>query len=592
VTPTVVVGQHVMSEVGNVPGAPPIRRLGGRSETGSLRPQRFAVIAAASFVARSGRDPFAARAGLRSLGADPSFSVNCRRKTPMMSLSMLCREPDGGATKTALDAPTFFADLNLDQIVDAITAGKAEYDLKPFFYRSLNDIDAIHYRHEIMQDLENAILFESVRCFANAMRTLRDCLAQAGKLHFKYQKQAWFLDAMQVYCDAIQHFRSSLAVADLRSRGFLAFRAYLTTYIDSAAFDAVRSDTQAIKAALSKVRYCVLIKGDTVKVRKYASEIDYSANVEQTFERFKQGAAKDYRVSFSKWPAMNHIEEKVLELVSKLYPDDFSRLGAYCTEYRNCLDDTVVSFDREIQFYVACLEYVATFNRAGLMFCYPTLSASSKDVRDYGAFDLALAQKLIVEKSPIVCNDFRLDGAERAFVVTGPNQGGKTTFARTFGQLHYLASLGCPVPGREARLCIFDRIFTHFEKKENIKNLRGKLQDDLIRVHGMLEQATQNSIVIMNEIFTSTTLHDAIYLSHEIMKWIADRDLLCVWVTFVDELASFGRQTVSLVSTVDPDRPGQRTYKIIRRPPDGLSYAVAIAEKHRVTYDALKERIQ
>jgi len=76
------------------------------------------------------------------------------------------------------------------------------------------------------------------------------------------------------------------------------------------------------------------------------------------------------------------------------------------------------------------------------------------------------------------------------------------------------------------------------------------------------------------------------------MEEIIALDLLGVWVTFIDELAAFGEQTVSMVSTIVPDNPTQRTYKIMRRPADGLSYAMSIAEKHRVTYEYIKERVR
>ena len=123
-----------------------------------------------------------------------------------------------------------------------------------------------------------------------------------------------------------------------------------------------------------------------------------------------------------------------------------------------------------------------------------------------------------------------------------------------FGQLHYLAALGVPVPARDARLFLADRVFVHFEKEEDIATLRGKLDDG--RAHArILEHATANSVVVINEIFASTTLADAITLGERMLQQIIDLDCLAVLVTFIDELATLAPQTVSMVATVEADDP-------------------------------------
>lgn len=510
----------------------------------------------------------------------------------MAFCSILFEHPEERTRAETREAPDFFVDLNLDQVVDAIAAGKGEYNLKPLFYTSLTNVDAIEYRHEIMRDLENETLLTHITDFAQRMRSMREHLAQANKLHYQYQKETWFLDAVEIYCDAVSRLSGDLTLADLRSRGLLAFRAHVAAYTGSGRFTSLLEDTRKLKSDVSTVKYSVLIKDDSFTVRNYESETDYSAEVGQTFEKFKQGAAKAYAVKFFDQPAMNHIEAHVLEFVSRLYPDVFRALDDYCTFNAAFLDETIAALDREIQFYVAYLDYVSTFKRAGLTICYPEISSADKEIYDEDGFDVALAHKLIAENSPIVCNDFHLHGEERILVVSGPNQGGKTTFARTFGQLHYLASLGCPVPGTRARLFLFDRLFTHFEREADIENLRGELEDDLIRIHDILDHVTSRSVIIINEIFTSTTLSDAVFLGKKVMQRIAELDALCVCVTFLDELASLSEKTVSMVSTVVPENPTVRTFKIVRRPASGLAYAISIAEKHQLTYERLKERIR
>jgi DNA mismatch repair protein MutS len=491
----------------------------------------------------------------------------------------------------ATEAPEFFADLNCDQIVDAVTAGKDEYDLKPFFYAPLRRVEAIHYRQEIMKDLECRSVYQCITSFAGRMRDVRDHLTNRQKAHYQEQKQSWFLDGVEIYCDTIEYLAAGLSASNLKSRGLISFRDYLQHYAHSDRFHSILTQTKTLKSKLAAIKYCVLIRPGGFMVRKCESEADYSTEVEETFEKFKQGAAKDYRVKFPGGVDMNHIEGKILEFVAKLYPDTFAPLSGFCDVNENFIDATVATFDREVQFYVAYLEYIAGLKRGGLQFCYPKVSDKTKEVFNFDGFDVALAQRLLNEKSPLVCNDFCLKDEERILVVSGPNQGGKTTFARTFGQLHYLANLGCPVPGREAQLFLFDRLFTHFEKQEKVENLRGKLEDDLVRVREILGGATSESIIILNEVFTSTTVQDETYLSERVMEKVIELDVLCVWVSFVDELASYGPQVVSMMSTVVPENPAVRTFKIMRRPADGLAHAMAIAEKHRVTYEAIRKRI-
>jgi DNA mismatch repair protein MutS len=490
------------------------------------------------------------------------------------------------------DDRSFARDLNLDQVVAAIAGDRDERDLiTETLFTHLRNADAVRYRQEVFRDLDDPALLGEIRRFSDRMAEVRAHLSQLESMRYRYQREGWLLDAAAIYCEAVRELTGHLASARIGSRALLAFRDYLASYAALAGFTALTRDTKDGKDALGRIRYCTRIRGNRVEVTRYDGQPDYSAVVLKTFERFKQGAVKDYLIRYRIWPGMNHVTAQILQLVARLFPEEFAALDEYCARHAGFLDEGIRRAHQELQFYLAYLDYIGPLRAAGLRFCYPEVSASSKDVHAASTFDLALARKLVTQGTPVVTNDFRLEGRERIAVVTGPNQGGKTTFARTFGQLHHLAEVGCPVPGSAARLFLFDRLFTHFEREEDLAARTGKLEDDLIRIGVILRAATPDSIVILNETFASTTTDDARFLGTKLLTKVMRLDALCVYVTFVDELASLGEQVVSMMSTIAPENPAERTYKVVRKPADGLAYALAIAEKHGLTYQRLRERI-
>jgi hypothetical protein len=509
---------------------------------------------------------------------------------PTFSSILFDTDTENLPTLTA-EEPTCFRDLNLDQILATVTSGREEYQLSEYFYTSLSDVDGVRYRQAVYADVGIDTVHAHVKAFAEGMRVHREALAQVRKLHSARQRQFWLLGAITGYLHTVHTLADALEGDDLASSGMRAFRDWLRAYVSGDTFRGLEKQSAQVWAALDAIEYTMHIDGLKVSVSPGAPDPDYSAEVEATFARFQQGETESHLTSFRTWVEVDVVEENVLALVAGLYPNEFRALDAFITaQIDRYVDPLVVRLDREFQFYLSYRDHLSRLSAAGLTFCTPTVSGN-KAVRAQDTFDLALADKLATTHSPIVTNGFELGEQERVIVVTGANQGGKTTFSRTFGQLHWLANLGLPVAGSEASLFLFDDLFTHYEKQEDINSLHGKLEDELVRIHEILETATASSIIIMNEIFNSTTLDDAVLLGTAVLRQIIDRDILCLCVTFIDELTTLSDTTVSMVAAVDSTDPTSRTFHLERRPADGLAYAVALADKYGLNHDHMLERI-
>lgn len=494
-----------------------------------------------------------------------------------------------------VDVPSYFKDLNLDQIFTPILKSQKNFNLDNFYYTPLHDPEIIIYRQDVMRELEDKELHSLFMEFSKTIRDLdiymssvRNSLASKDTYKNNYLTRGQMLDYADRYCTAISKLYNGIAKYNLHSAGLTSFCKYLSSYCTSEKYLSLSTYVEQLRKEFSTVEYCMFIKNGTIRVRKYEGEADQSKQILSIFDKFRQGDVKDYRQTLSETPYASHIESAVLNMVADLYKDIFANLNQFCSEFIDFTDEIILRFSCEIQFYLSWLDYIRFCKMEGLPFNYPSLCTSKEHLYDFDAFDLALASSMGKET---VTNDFVLDFPERILVVTGPNQGGKTTFARAFGQIHYLASLGLCIPGRKSSLYLFDHIYTHFGREEDLSTMNGKLQDDLLRLHDLLEKATDKSIIIINEIFSSTTLSDALILGGYMMDELSSLGSLAVIVTFLDELASYGAETVSMMSMVDTQNTAIRTYKITRKPPDGLAYALYIAGKHGLTYDQLCRRL-
>ena len=491
----------------------------------------------------------------------------------------------------AVGEPDFFIDLNLNPIFSYLETSRPQYAFSSIFRVPLQQDDDILYRQTIFQDIEETNVYQSIARFSSSMMTVRDYFAMRDKLFYSSQKQRWFLDGVHLYCKGLKTLETDLDQVHLNSSGMRAVKQYLSSYLSSETFMALQAISTHLLEELTNVTYAISIKGSRITVQHLQEELDYGALIEGIFSKFAKSTGSPASSITPDWPEMNHVEVQVLELVTKLYPELFMQMADFYEQNQQFWDATLLRFEHEVQFYMSYLEYIKGLKMMGLSFCYPQISVA-KVLECEEGFDLALAHQLQLDKIKVVTNDFTLHPDERILIVTGPNQGGKTTFARSIGQILYLASLGMPVSGKYAILPLVDKWFTHFPRAEDMSDNEGKLKDELVRMRNILSRATPQSLIIMNESFSSTTLQDALWINRQVLQRISQINVLCVCVTFIDELTTLGPNVVSMAGVVDTNAPLVRTFQIQRGPASGRSYAVTIARNYRLTYEDLKERIR
>ena len=132
-------------------------------------------------------------------------------------------------------------------------------------------------------------------------------------------------------------------------------------------------------------------------------------------------------------------------------------------------------------------EVMRDLRHKGLAFCYPQVGAD-KDVFVRDSFDLALAHAPFFTEKPVICNDFALTNPERIIVVTGANQGGKTTFLHSIGLAQLMMQCGMFVPAESFSANLCRGLFTHYKREEDASMTSGKFDEELSRMSAIADQ--------------------------------------------------------------------------------------------------------
>lgn len=258
------------------------------------------------------------------------------------------------------------------------------------------------------------------------------------------------------------------------------------------------------------------------------------------------------------------------ELIDLGLADLASVLGKTVAHLRQFMTE----LDTELGFFLAAVQLKHRLDAMGVPTCVPGIVSEQKErgFRFEGLYDVCLALRT---NGQIVVND--VNAASRSLIViTGANQGGKSTLLRAIGQAHILARSGLYSPAVAHETPVPARIFTHFARAEDASLSRGKFEEELVRMAAIVDHVCPGALVLMNESLSATNEREGAQIAHDLLQALVEGGVQCVTVTHFFALAeAFGqtmpKTTLFLQPQLGPE--GARTFKLAESAVEETSHA-------------------
>lgn len=259
--------------------------------------------------------------------------------------------------------------------------------------------------------------------------------------------------------------------------------------------------------------------------------------------------------------ALGELQNRVINLVANAVAQSAEHIDSFFNTLR-----------QELAFYIGSLYLSERLAELGEPICFPEPAPSSAREHTFeGLYDVCLA---LTMKQQVVGNDVNADYKDLV-IITGANQGGKSTFLRSIGLAQLMLQCGSFVPAESFRANVSDGLFTHFKREEDTSLRSGKLDEELDRMSGIVDCLTTNSMLLFNESFASTNEREGSEIARQITSALLQRGIKVFFVTHLYEFADSmnqKRMQNSLFLQADRKSDGTRTFKLIQGEPSPTSY--------------------
>lgn len=304
----------------------------------------------------------------------------------------------------------------------------------------------------------------------------------------------------------------------------------------------------------------------------------------------------------------NDLEAPLFRELKEINSEYISHLDRAIRAYFKKSTEDILTFESQMSFYIGAKRIIEAVRSRGLEMCRPKyLPMDERKLDAKGIFDLSFYTQMVASdpmgslKDKIITNDCAMDDDGRFFVLTGANNGGKTTFTRAIGIIQVLAQAGIYVPCVSCEISPVDFIYTHFPKEEEVGLNTSRFTQECKQFKETVDTATRHSMLLLNESIQSTTPTECVYIATELTKIFRCIGVRGVYATHLLELAKNldnlnaevkgDTKLVSIVTTVDVTADNKRLYRIVRSAPQEFGYAKTIYKKFGVSFEEVKKRM-